>query len=222
MTFGRGRVTFAAPSRRRRLGVSVVTPRIRRPCMTESSTEITHLVAKWSGGDEAALEDLIERIYPDLRAIAHAHLRARRGTHTVSTTALVHEAYIKLAGSKGGVWPSRAHFFAFCSKAMRHLLVDFARRRSTKKRGGRPIHVTLADDSVVIGDQAADLLDVEEALERLEHRSERMARIVECRFFGGMSVKETAEALGTAPRTVEREWARARVYLRHALSDEPG
>ena len=133
---------------------------------------------------------------------------------------LVHEAYVKIAGAEGAEWAGRAQFFAFCSQAMRRILIDFARRKSSEKRGGARIRVPLRDDSAAIEADIAEILTIEDALARLEVRSERMARIVECRFYGGMSVADTAEALGTSVRTVEREWARARAYLRRALRDE--
>ncbi|MEZ4417252.1 MAG: ECF-type sigma factor [Gemmatimonadota bacterium] len=180
--------------------------------------EITRLVRSWSEGEEGALDRLIEAVYDDLRRIAHHHLRLSRSDGTVNTTALVHEAYVRLAGTGEGVWESRAQFFAFCSKAMRRILIDFARRRRSAKRGGGLIRVSLEDDSAVVEAQVTDLLAIEQALQRLEARNARMARIAECRFFGGMSVPETAEALDTSPRTVEREWARARAYLLQALS----
>lgn len=185
--------------------------------MAASDGDITRLISLWSAGDDEALASLMELVYDDLRAIAHRHLAAGRQDAVLDTTVLVHEAYMKLSGAQDGEWPGRAHFFAFCSTVMRRLLIDFARKRRSRKRGGTRIRVPLRDDAVVVDSEVLDLLAVEEALEELEARSPRMARMVECRFFGGMSVAETAEALGTSVRTVEREWTRARVYLRRAL-----
>jgi RNA polymerase sigma factor (TIGR02999 family) len=135
---------------------------------------------------------------------------------------LVHEAYLKLARYEGGTWEGRAQFFAFCSKAMRRILIDYARRRQAARRGGDHVAVPLTDDVAVVDAEVTRMLGVEEALQQLERRDERMGRIVECRFFGGMTVSDTAEALGTSTRTVEREWARARGYLYHALQGSRG
>lgn len=185
--------------------------------MTAPGGDITRLISLWSEGDAEALDRLIELVYDDLRAIAHRHLAGGRQDSVLDTTVLVHEAYLKLSTAAEGEWPGRAHFFAFCSTIMRRLLIDFARKRQSLKRGGTRIQVPLKDDAAIMDSEVLELLAVEEALEELEARSPRMARMVECRFFGGMSVAETAEALGTSVRTVEREWTRARVYLRRAL-----
>ena len=185
-----------------------------------TSGEITRLARRWSDGDEDAFDRLVELVYPDLRRIAHHHLAGASRGRPVDTTALVHEAYLKLAHVEGGVWDGRAQFLAFCSKAMRRILIDYARRRSATKRGGERIRVPLRDDSAVVEAEVHRVLEVEQALQRLERHNERMARIVECRFFGGMSVSDTAEALGASVRTVEREWARARAYLHEALGEQ--
>lgn len=181
------------------------------------SQPITMLARRWSAGDRTALDELIGRVHPELRAIAHRQLHGKRGGHTVSTTVLVNEAYLRLAGAEGADWTDRAHFFAFCAKVMRHILVDLARRKAAERRGGHLIRVTLTDDIACNESDALEILALDQALERIGARSSRMARIVECRFFGGMSVPETAEAIDTSPRTVEREWSRARAYLRYAL-----
>jgi RNA polymerase sigma factor (TIGR02999 family) len=183
-----------------------------------TTREITGLVSRWSDGDDLAFERLIELVYDDLRAIARRHLSAGARDTVLDTTVLVHEAYLKLAGVEGGEWDGRAQFYAFCSKAMRRILIDFARRKGAAKRGGDRVRVVLRDDVAMLDDDIAEVLAVEDVLRRLEDRNERMARIVECRFYGGMSVPDTAEALGTSVRTVEREWTRARAYLRQALS----
>lgn len=183
----------------------------------EAAGEITELVQRWSAGDRDAFDRLIELVYDDLRRIAHKHLEVGSRANTVDTTALVHEAYLKLVPVEGGSFASRAQFFAFCSKAMRRILIDFARRRTAEKRGGGAVRVPLTEDAAVVDAEAMRILGVEDALQELEKRDERMARIVECRFFGGMSVPETAEALETSSRTVERDWARARAYLYRAL-----
>ena len=185
----------------------------------EAVGDMTRLMQRWSAGDRDAFDRLIELVYDDLRRIAHRHLEVGSRVGTVDTTALVHEAYLKLVAADGGRWASRAQFFAFCSKAMRRLLIDFARRRTAEKRGGGAVRVPLPEDAAVVDAEVMRILAVEEALQKLEQRDERMARVVECRFFGGLSVPETAEALNTSSRTVERDWTRARAYLYQALGD---
>ena len=180
---------------------------------------ITELAARWGAGDRAALDRLMDLVYQDLRVIAHQQLGRGGRDMGLDTTALVHEAYLRVAAIEQSVWPTRSHFFAFCAKAMRRIVVDFARRRGAQKRGGTRVRVPLEDGLAVTESDVANVLAVEEALGRLEQRSDRMARIVECRFFGGMSMAETAEALDTSVRTVEREWTRARAYLRRSLGE---
>jgi RNA polymerase sigma factor (TIGR02999 family) len=188
--------------------------------------EITRLVERWSAGDEDALKRLIELVYDDLHQIAHRHLRLEGPDHTINTTALVHEAYLRLVQQQDGVWRSRGHFFAFASRAMRNILIDYARRRRAQKRGGTRIRIPLDENVGAVEAEAAELLALDEVLEKLAKRNPRMARVVECRFFGGLTVAETAQALGASVRTVEREWTRAHAYLYAALSrditvDEP-
>lgn len=182
--------------------------------------EITRLASAWSQGEEGALDRLIELVYDDLRVIAHKHLGLGDRDAVVDTTVLVHEAYLRLAGAQAGAWESRAHFFAFCSKAMRRILIDFARRRRAEKRGGTRVRVPLDEDTATVDAGVEEVLVVEDVLRRLEARSPRMAQVVECRFFGGLSMAETAEVLGASVRTVERDWRRARTYLKAALTDE--
>jgi len=166
------------------------------------------------------LDDWMPRVYEDLRAIAHRHLRRETPGHTLNTTALVHESYLSLARSDDLEWESRAHFFAIASRAMRHILVDYARRRSAEKRGGDRVRVTLGDAMATSGDGTEDLLELDDALSSLAELDERLVSVVECRFFGGMSVPETAEALDVSSRTVERDWMRAKAYLSRTLRPE--
>jgi len=182
--------------------------------------EITRLAARWSAGDREAFQSLIELVYDELRELAHRSMGSSRPDAVLDTTVLVHEAYLRLARVEGSAWPSRAHFFSFCARAMRRIVIDFARRQAAEKRGGARVQVPLAADAAVTGADLAEVLAVEDALARLEQRNGRMARIVECRFYGGMSTAETAEALATSTRTVEREWARARAYLQQALAQD--
>lgn len=188
----------------------------------EDSREITALAQRWGEGDETALERLIELTYPKLQEIARRHVSSRGSDPTIDTTALVHEAYLRFASVEEGAWPSRSHFYAFCSKVMRRVLIDYARRRNAEKRGGARIRVPLREDMAAVESQIADVLQVEEALEFLARRNERMAAVVECRFYGGLSIAETAEALDASPRTVVREWTRARAYLLRALDPDDG
>jgi RNA polymerase sigma factor (TIGR02999 family) len=178
---------------------------------------ITVLLTRWSEGDAAAFPELVALAYDDLRAIAHQRLRGSGRGETLSTTALVHEAYLRLVGQEGGAWSSRARFYAFASRAMRSILVDHARRAGATRRGGDAVRLPL-DETAVAGPQGgADVLGVDEAVERLGARHPQMGRIVELRFFGGLTAPEVAEVLGTSTRTVEREWTRAKAYLLETL-----
>ena len=164
-----------------------------------------------------SLDRLLPLVYHELRAIAHRHL-ARDPGGTLVTTALVHEVYLKLVDQSTAEWRDRAHFFALASVAMRHLLINRAKAREALKRGGVRRQITLDEESIAVDDQAASLLDIDDALTRLAELSPRLARVVECRFFGGLSNEETAEALGVTVRTVERDWTKARLLLRQALT----
>ena len=188
--------------------------------MDETRSEITRLVERWNRGDASALDRLIDLAYDDLRQIASRQLNGWREGQTIETTGLVHELYMRLAGISESAWGGRAQFFAFCSKAMRRILIDFARRRQAAKRGGGRIRAPFDDNVARVDNEAFELLALDEALENLASRNARMAQIVECRFFGGLSVPETAVAVGASERTVVREWARARAYLQHMLSAE--
>jgi RNA polymerase sigma factor (TIGR02999 family) len=173
-------------------------------------------VANYDIGQKS-VEEVVELTYQELRAIAHRRLVARGRGGTLSTTALVHEAYLKLVDQSQSGWKDRAHFFALASLAMRHVLVDRARERHALKRGGEHRQVTLNDDVTSVEEQADVLLQIDEALERLAAFEPRLAQVVECRFFGGLTEADTAEALGVTIRTVQRDWVKARVLLRRAL-----
>jgi RNA polymerase sigma factor (TIGR02999 family) len=174
-----------------------------------------------SGEPEASeresLDQLIAFTYQELRTIAHARLRAVGGSGTFSTTALVHEVYLKLVGESSGAWRDRSHFFALASLAMRHVLVDCAKARNTLKRGGERQRIDLDDEEIAIEDQADAVLELDEALNRLAEVEPRLAKVVECRFFGGLTEDEVADALNITVRTVRRDWVKARVMLRLAL-----
>lgn len=180
--------------------------------MTERDN-LSELVDRWAAGDQEAFDRVVELLYDDLRVIAHRHLAGERTGHTLSTTALVHEAYVELSKRTVPTWRGRSRFFALVSKVMRHLLIDYARRRNAERRGGHELHVPLDESRAGTTSRVVELLTLDDALSQLEEHDERMARIVECRFFGGMKHREIGEALGLSTRTVEREWRRARSYL---------
>jgi len=184
--------------------------------------KLAALVQRWNGGDRDALDEIVEFLYDDLRAIAHRNLTRERDDHTLTTTALVHEAYVKLSALTGSGWQGRPQFLALASKVMRHLLVDYARRRNATRRGGNEIHIPLDESRHGVDSEVIELLTLEQALNRLEERDERLARVVECRFFGGMKHTDIAAAVGVSVSTIERDWTRARTYLLSELSkDEP-
>ncbi|MEM1117344.1 MAG: ECF-type sigma factor [Bacteroidota bacterium] len=169
-----------------------------------------------------AIDALFPLVYDELRQIARARLRASPGNATLDTVALVNEAYVRLVDGTRVTLKDRSHFFALAARAMRFTLVDYARRRSAQKRGGDAVRVTLDEriDAASGDDRAADLLALDAALTQLAAADERSARVVECRFFGGLTVEETAEALGASPRTVKREWQKARLWLTHTLRSD--
>lgn len=164
---------------------------------------------------------VVPEVYQELRAIAHRHLAggAYDGRdRTLATTALVHEAYLKLAGSSTAAWQDHPHFLATAAVAMRQILVDDARARTTVKRGSGRVQVTLDDEAIIVANEPETLVDIDDALTRLSLIAPRLARVVECRFYGGMSEDDTAAALGITTRTVQRDWIKARMLLRRALT----
>jgi RNA polymerase sigma factor (TIGR02999 family) len=169
-------------------------------------------------GTQHSLDQVFTLTYQELRAIAHRRLLARGPRGTLATTALVHEAYLKLVDQSRAGWQDLAHFHALASLAMRHVLVDRARERAAVKRGGARPQITLDDDIVAAEDQAEALLQLHDALERLEALDPRLARVVDCRFFGGLTEQETAAALEVTTRTVKRDGVKARILLRRMLS----
>ncbi len=189
--------------------------------MVNDSHTITGLLGKWSEGDAEAFPKLVALSYEDLRAIAHRRLMAGGGGD-LATTALVHEVFLRLVGNSGGEWQSRAHFYAFAAKAMRHILVDHARRTQAQRRGGGMVRLELDEGSVAADQGFEDVLGVDEALARLAERHPRMAHVVELRFFGGLTMDEVARVLDTSTRTVEREWTRAKAYLLESLGGNDG
>jgi RNA polymerase sigma factor (TIGR02999 family) len=179
--------------------------------------DVTRLLEAAVGGDSQAMDRLVPLVYEDLRRVAHRQLDREGGGHTLQTTALVHEAYIKLATGGAMSATSRAHFLAIAARAMRQVLVDYARRRKAAKRGGGVISVTLGDEAGAADTSADDLLALDDALNQLEPRQRQ---VIECRFFGGMEEKDIAEALGISERTVRRDWVKARAWLYRELYPE--
>ncbi|MDX1548203.1 MAG: sigma-70 family RNA polymerase sigma factor [Rhodothermales bacterium] len=190
--------------------------------MTAPPDHITVLLQKLSEGDREAQNDLYPAVYGELRRIAHDRLRHHRPGETLNTTALVHEAYLRLVDQTRAGWNDRAHFFATASRAMRFVLIDYARRRTAKKRGGATPDVPLSAIQLAADERSADLLSLDDALEKLSTHSERLARLVEYRFFGGLTYEEIAEVTALSVPTVKRDWQRARAWLYRAMRADAG
>ena len=182
--------------------------------MSANPDEITELLSRTRKGDRSAQEQLLPLIYDALHKLAANCMRNERWDHTLQPTALVHEAYLRLLGQEQRGWENRVHFFAIASQTMRHLLVDYARGRVAGKRGGNRKRVELDDRLLYADDRPEELLAVDAARDRLRCINERQARVVEMRFFGGLSVEESADALGVSTKTIKRDWAVARAWLR--------
>jgi RNA polymerase sigma factor (TIGR02999 family) len=186
--------------------------------------DVTEILRAWKGGDDEALERLIPVVYRELRAIAAHQLHGERAGHTLQPTALVHEAFLKLQDLRSIQWQDRAHFFAFSSRIMRRFLVDYARGRLAAKRGADMPHIGLMeglDGAVESALSPAELIDLDRALDRLAAEAPHLARLVEMRYFGGLTVEEAAEVLSCSPRTVKRDWAFARAWLLKELGPPP-
>ncbi len=175
--------------------------------------DVTRLLRRIREGDRDAIEDVFPLVYDELKRIARHQLARERSGHTLNTTGLVHEAYMRLMDRESIAWQDRAHFRAVASRAMRRILVDYARRRGAVKRGGGMNRLTLEENHIVIDDQAELLLSLDQALDRLAHRSQRLSTVVEYRFFGGLLEEEIAEVLQISARTVRRDWVKARAWL---------
>ena len=181
---------------------------------------VTELLVAWGQGDRAALEQLIPLVYDELKQMARRHVACERG-QTLQATALVHEAYMRLVDQRSVSWQNRAHFFAIAARLMRRILMNRARRRHAAKRGGAAADLSVDDVEIESGEAAFDLVPLDAALTRLETVDPRQGRIVELRFFGGLTEEEAAQALGVTDRTVRRDWVKARAWLNRWLSDEP-
>ena len=186
------------------------------------TADITQLLQAHGGGRAGALERLVPLVYDDLRRVARGQLRRLRPGDSLNTTGLVHEAYVRLVDQSRATYRDRGHFFAVCAVAMRQILVDYARRRGRRKRGGDQVIVPLDEAADPVAREAEQLLDIDTALHKLAQIDERLARVVECRFFAGLSETETAEALGISVRTAQREWFKARAWLRAELGARSG
>lgn len=185
-----------------------------------ASTEITRLLAEWSAGNQAALDELTPLVYPELRRMASSYMRRERPDHTLQTTALVHEAYLRLVGQDQMQWETRSHFFALAAQVMRHILIDHARAVRRAKRGSGVAPVSLNDVAVLSKHRADELLAVNSALDALSALDPRKARVFELRYFGGMSVDEAAEVLQISQATVARDWRMAKAWLRREMAPE--
>jgi RNA polymerase sigma factor (TIGR02999 family) len=183
-----------------------------------SQQEVTQLLADWSDGDEGALDKLIPLVQPELHRLAHHYMSRERTGHTLQTTALLNEAYLQLVDDSTRNWQNRTHFMATAAQLMRRIMVDHARERCSLKRGGGALRVTLDDAALVTEKRSEELLALDEALERLAAQDPRKSRIVELRYFGGLTEEETAAFLKLSDRTVRREWRMARTWLYRALS----
>lgn len=189
--------------------------------MTPPDADVTQLLLDAHAGDEEAFQALMPLVYEELRVLARQHFRRERDDHTLTPTALVHEAYFKLVDQRRVAWNDRAHFYAVASMAMRRILVSYARQRSRLKRGGDLVKLALDDGPPLAAEAPPDgLVALDEALSRLQAFDARAARVVECRYFGGLTVEETAAALDTSPRTVKRDWRLAKTWLRRELDPE--
>ncbi len=186
--------------------------------MTRNSHEVTQLLIAWSNGDKAALNKLMPLIYDELRQLARHYMSRERPGHTLQTTALVNEAYVRLVNRQGVHWQNRAHFFAIAAQLMRSILVDHARSHAYAKRGGGAHKIALDDAMVVSQERAAEVVALDDALKRLAEIDPQQSRTVELRFFGGLTIEETAEVLGLSPATIKREWSTAKAWLYHELS----
>ncbi len=186
----------------------------------EPSSPVTELLLRWRSGDQEALDALVPLVYDELRRLAHHYLRQERSDHILQSTALVHEAYLRLAGQHPPEWQNRAHFFGIAARIMRQILVEHARGRDAAKRGGQACRLTL-DAAIALPTQLdVDVVELDKALTGLAELDPQQSRIVELRFFGGLTIEDTSEVLGISPATVKRDWVTARAWLFRAMTGE--
>jgi RNA polymerase sigma factor (TIGR02999 family) len=187
--------------------------------MTQTQThELTQLLVDWSNGDTAALEKLLPLIDQELRRLAHRYMSRERAGHTLQTTALVNEAFVRLVNRTNVNWQNRAHFFGIAASLMRTILVDHARSHACAKRGGGAFNLELDETMIVSKQKASEVLALDDALKELARLDPQQSRVVELRFFGGLTVEETAEVLHVSPATIKREWSTAKAWLYHELA----
>jgi RNA polymerase sigma factor (TIGR02999 family) len=185
--------------------------------METASESVSQLLQRWSDGDKAALDQLMPLVYAELRRMARRYMWQQPSDHTLQTTALIHEAYLRLVGQEGKRWEGRAHFFGVAARAMRHILVDYARARHTGKRGGEARVVSMEEAAIVSMERAEELVSLDEALKELARLSPRQSQVIELRYFGGLSVTETADVLKISSDTVTRDWNHAKAWLHREL-----
>jgi len=189
----------------------------QRDLMTPAPHEVTQLLIDWSGGDQAALEKLMPLVYEELHRLAHRHMGRERPGHTLQTSGLVNEAYLRLIDQSQVRWQNRAHFYGIAAQMMRRILVDYARNRHYAKRGGNNRQVSLTEALIVSEQRGAQVVALDDALKTLAAIDERKSQIVELRFFAGLSIEETAEVLAVSPGTVMRDWTLAKAWLRREM-----
>jgi RNA polymerase sigma factor (TIGR02999 family) len=197
-----------------------VNERFQSVMESSAKNEVTRLLQAWSGGDESALEKLTPLIYAELRRLARHYMNRERPGHTLQPTALVNEVYLRLVDSPGIEWQSRSHFFGICARLMRRILIDSARSRNFQKRAGNAVHISLEEATVTGSEPAEDLIALDSALSEFATVDERASRVVELRFFGGLSVNEAANFLGVSQETVFRDWRVAKTWLLRRLSED--
>ena len=185
-----------------------------------TSPQVTQLLIAWGEGDQVARDQLMSVVYEELHRLAHRYMKRESPGHTLQTSALVNEAFVRLVDQKNVRWQNRAHFFGIAAQMMRRILVDYARSRNYAKRGGGAVKISLDEALIVSDERSAEVVNVHEALERLAEFDARKSQIVELRFFGGLSIDETAEVLRVSPGTVMRDWTLAKAWLRREISPE--
>jgi RNA polymerase sigma-70 factor (ECF subfamily) len=186
--------------------------------MDPSPHEVTQLLVAWTNGDQGARDQLMSVVYQELHRLAHHYMKRESPGHTLQTSALVNEAFLKLIDQRNVQWRNRAHFFGIAAQMMRRILVDYARQRRYAKRGGDARQVTLNDDLIVTDQRSADVVALDEALIELANIDDRKSKVVELRFFGGLSIEEAAEVLAVSPGTVMRDWTLAKAWLQRAMT----
>ena len=186
--------------------------------MPDIPQEITQLLMSWSQGEKAALDHLVQLVYPELRRLAKRYMARESPEHTLQTSALINEAYLKLVDQKNVEWQNRAHFYAVAAQVMRHILVDHARSRNYAKRGGGALKLPLDEAAALTEQRATELIALDDALTNLAGLDARKSQIIELRFFGGLSMEETAEVMKISPSTVQREWRAAKAWIHHSMT----